>query len=101
MIYDDNELAHYCITALLCAAATPALQERKVRAAMAKGGGHEVRDLSDMMSAKFSDFLTSPPFQHLDLIYTTNFMQPPLLLVHLLFYKPPPPLMQTSYMEAL
>ena len=51
-----------------------------------------------MMYAKFSDFLTPPPFLHLDLIYTTIFMQPPLL--HLLFHDPPPPLMQTSYLEA-
>ena len=42
-----------------------------------------------MMSAKFLDFCPLPPCPHLDLIYTINFNQPPLLRP--LFHDPPPP----------
>ena len=43
----------------------------------------QIRGLPYMTSAKFWDFLTkSPPCSHLGLIYSTKFMQPPLL--HLL-----------------
>ena len=52
-----------------------------------------------MASTEFSGFLTpSPPCLHLDLIYTIEFTQPPLLRP--LFHDLPPPLMRTSYLEA-
>ena len=46
-------------------------------------GGHPY-----MTSAKFSGIWTPPPCPHLGLIYSTKFMQPPLL--HLIWANPPP-----------
>ena len=42
----------------------------------------QIRDLPYMTSAKFWDFFTPSALPHLGLIYSTKFMQPPLL--HLL-----------------
>ena len=42
-----------------------------------------------MTSAKFWGFLSPAPCAHLELIYTIEFMQPPL--VHPLLHDPPPP----------
>ena len=36
-----------------------------------------LRELPDMMSAKFPDFLTPSPCQQFDLIYAIEFMPPP------------------------
>ena len=40
---------------------------------------HLLRELTEMMTAKFSDSLPPPPCPHLDLIYATKLTQPPLL----------------------
>ena len=56
-----------------------------------------IRGHVHMTSAKISGFLTPfpPPCLHLGLIYSIEFMQPPLL--HLLFWPPLLPRVQTSY----
>ena len=55
---------------------------------------NEIRELADMMSAKFLD-LFLPPCPPLDLIYTIKLTRPPY--VRLLFHDP---WMRTSYLEA-
>ena len=76
-------------TAILCGPSAFLLHRLVIRG---------LRELPDMTSAKFSDFLALPPCPHLDLIYALKFMQPPFYIRFSM--TPLPPLMWTSYVEA-
>ena len=69
---------------ILCRGVTPSVPRASLpRPRPSEGASRsssEIRDLPDMMSAKFSDFLTpSPHCPHLELICSIKFPQPPLL----------------------
>ena len=56
---------------------------------------HQGASINDIL--KIFGFFT-PPCQHLELICSMKFTQPPLLRP--LFHEPSPPLMRTSYLDA-
>ena len=61
----------------------------------------DIRERPDMMSVKFSDFLTPPPCLHLALIYRYDKLHEPSHPCNIRFSMTPiPPPMRTSYLEA-